>query len=69
MATLITSKPSRGYASIGDLSGAGRLIPCESIDPVLVVDGVVYEYVGTSDGIAIYKTLGELHELDQELKP
>lgn len=60
------SRPARHIAVVGDLAGTGRVIPCESIDPVIVDAGIVYEYCGTSDGIAVYKTLGELKELDAE---
>lgn len=60
----IRSIPSRGLAALGGLGG--KLIDCPEIHPSLVDDGLVYEYIGTNHGIAIYKTIGELRELDAE---
>lgn len=58
--------PAKHKALLGSTSGAGKLIPCEDLRPTIFDEGVTYEYVGTMDGIGIYRQASELRELEAE---
>jgi len=60
------NRPAKGKAILGNLSGKGKIIPCEDLCPTIFHEGVTYEYCGTTDGVGVYKQVEELRELEAE---
>lgn len=63
---VISNRPAKGKAILGDIAGHGKIIPCDDLKPTLFHEGITYEYCGTTDGVGVYKSIGELWELKVE---